>query len=125
MTLSTATPQLFWDYHNAKGEMEDPFTGAGADYVYVSFGKSLLTAGQEVSERGELEQLLDAALKAESSGRCIGGGYGTKRGYVDLLIYDGKRSLDLVVAALKGSRLGKGATIEYFAKEKRRQVVRV
>ena len=125
LTLTTAAPDLFRDHREAKGELEDPFAGTGADYVYVSFDKNLLTVGNEVEERGELEDLLDGVLKSRRSGQCVGGGFGLRRGYVDLLIFDGKRSMDLIVGALRGSRFAKGASIEYFAKEKRKQAVRL
>lgn len=125
VTLTTAVPQLFHDHREAEGKMEDPLENTGADYVYVSFSRDLLPAGKEVDTRYELEEALDNALKPHASGRCIGGGLGRERAYVDLLIFDGQRSLDLIVEVLKARNLPKGTTIEFFAKEKAKNRIRL
>lgn len=125
MTLSTAAPHLFYDYQEEDGRLEDPFAGTGADYVYVRFPKEFLESGKEIEQRGALEDALDHILKKNRSGRNIGGGMGSRNCYVDFLIFDGRNSIDLIVRALKDHRLPKETTIEYFAIEKRDQVVRL
>ncbi|WAC19963.1 hypothetical protein OVA24_01045 [Luteolibacter sp. SL250] len=125
MTLSTAVPHLFYDYQKAEGQLDDPFEGVGADYIYVRIPNGFLESGREVEQRAELEDVLDEALRKHAAGRLVGGGMGNRNCYVDLLIYDGKKSLDLVVGALGAYRLPKGATIEYFAKEKVGRVMRL
>lgn len=118
LTLTTATPNFFHDYWEANGKMEDLFGGLGADYLYVSIRRDFLPAGEEVDKRYELECALDTALKSHASGRCIGGGLGRERAYVDLLIFDGQRSLDIIVETTRDLNLPQGTTIEYFAVEK-------
>jgi len=44
---------------------------------------------------------------------------GTEFGYVDLLIYDGARSLAIVRETIKVLKLPSGTMIEYFAVDKR------
>ncbi|RYD23352.1 MAG: hypothetical protein EOP88_04585 [Verrucomicrobiaceae bacterium] len=118
LTLSTVVPRLFQDHREAQGKLDDPLKNTGADYLYISIPKDFLPAGHEVDKRYEIEDALDSALKSRNSGRCVGGGLGRERAYVDLLIYDGQRSLDIIAETLKARDLPKGTTIEYFAKEK-------
>lgn len=125
MTLSTAAPHLFFDYQEAEGQLDDPLGGSGADYVYIRIPNEFLESGKEVEQRGELEDSLDEVLRRHASGRLIGGGMGQRNCYVDLLIYDGRKSLDLIVEALSAHQLPKGAAIEYFAKEKLGRTIRL
>lgn len=118
ITLSTCTPALFRDHHEAEGKLKDPFEGTGADYLYVSIPKQYFPKGQEVDKRSEIEESLDEALRSKASGRCIGGGMGINRSYVDLLVFDGQRSVAIIVSALKAFDLPKGTMLEYFAVEK-------
>lgn len=121
LTLNTAAPNLFRDHREAKGGIEDPFKNIGADYLYVAIPKVYFPKGRETDVRGEIEDKLEAALKSESSGRCIGGGLGVHYGYVDLLVFDGKRSVEIIRKTLRSSNLPEGTAIEYFASEKRNQ----
>ena len=118
MTLSTTAPNLFVDYFDSNGQLEDPLEGSGADYVYVSIPKGFFVPGQEVDQRTELEERLDTALRAFRSGRVLGGGLGIEAGYIDLLIYDGQASLDVVVEALADRNLPRGSAVEFFAAKK-------
>ncbi len=119
LTQSTANPGLFREYMKAEGELPDPLAGTGADYLYVSIPRDYFPAGKETDFRGEIEEALDTALKTARSGRCIGGAFGTINGYVDLLVFDGARSTDLIQQTLHQFTLPRGAMIEFFAREKR------
>ncbi|MBK8475307.1 MAG: hypothetical protein IPL39_03100 [Opitutaceae bacterium] len=121
LTQSTANPKLFREYMKAEGELSDPLPGTGADYLYVSIPHEYFPAGKETDFRGEIEEALDDALKTAHSGSCIGGAFGTINGYVDLLVFDGARSRDLVQQTLRRFQLPRGSMIEFFAREKRGQ----
>ncbi len=116
---STMHPRLINEYLEAEGEMEDPLSGTGADYVFVAFDARILPAGAEATARGEIEDRLDQALKASASGRLLGGGWGTTNAYIDLLLFDGPASLEIVQQVLREKSVPAGSTINYFAKEKR------
>lgn len=124
-TLNTAVPNLFWDHREVNGELEDPLVNSGADYLYLSVPKHYFPQGKETDKRGELEDTLDAALGSYSCGRCLGGGFGTHHSYVDLLIFDGSRSIEIIRQALEPFRLPKGSNLEYFAIEKRDKSIRL
>lgn len=118
ITLSTVVPWLCHEYEKAEGRLEDPLAGTGADYLYLAIPRVFFPKGREVLKRGEVEDALDSALKGMTSGRCIGAGLGSERGYVDLLIFDGERSVEIILETLEAFDLPEGTTIEYFAKEK-------
>ncbi len=121
ITQVTALPAMVSQYMNSLGELSDPLAGTGADYLYVSIPRDYFPAGKETDFRGEIEEALDAALKTAQSGRCVGGAFGTVNGYVDLLVFNGARSLDRIIQTLRPFNLPRGSMIEFFAREKRGQ----
>lgn len=115
--------KLINEYLRSEGEMEDPLARTRADYVFVSFDARILPDGKQVDARGVIEDALDGALRAESSGRLMGGGLGREFAYVDLLIFDGHNSLDIIQRTLREHQLPSGTAIHFFAKEKAAQRV--
>jgi hypothetical protein len=117
----TAQMKLINEYLRAQGKLKDPLARTGADYVFVSFDVGFLPQGKQVETRGAIEDALDAALKAGRQGRILGGAMGTKSAYIDLLLYDGAASLEVVKQILKERKLPKGTAINFFAEGKRGQ----
>jgi hypothetical protein len=88
-----------------------------ADLVYVAFPSSHLPSGAEVNTRSAIEDALESALEAESSGQLLGGALGIDHAYIDLLLFDGESSLMIVKDVLRQARTPRAKTrIEYFAK---------
>lgn len=116
---STIHPQLLRDYVRAEGQLQDPLAGTGADYVYVAFAARILPSGRQTEARGEIEDQLNSQLKASSGGRSLGGAWGSENAYIDLLLFDGRASLEIVQRVLRERALPSGTSINYFAKEKR------
>lgn len=96
----------------------DPFDGHGAQYMYVAFDQSFLPESKPSAARGEFENALDAAMKADAAGMCLGGATGTKHGYIDLMLVDGANSVNIVRRILREKGFPKGTTIEHFAKSR-------
>lgn len=103
----------------------DPLEAWGAAYVFIAFDGSILPKGREVDARGEIEDALSSALELAASGRVLGGAMGLEHAYVDLLLFDGTNSLDIVQRVLREKRLPAGTSIEYFAKSKQSERVRL
>lgn len=103
---------------------EDPFEGTGAALVYVVLPRSVLTPGKEVDSRGEFEDAIAAEL-APDSGKILGGSIGYDHAYIDLLLFDGKDSLEIVKKALRSKGLGRGTSIEFFAKSRKSERIRL
>ena len=117
---TTSHMRLINDYLEADGEWEDPLAGTGADYVYLAMSIEHLPKGQEVETRGVFEDALEEGLRGEGLGRLLGGATGSRFGYIDLLIFDGERSIAAIERILKEKNAPKGMQLCYFAKEKRR-----
>lgn len=124
-TLSTAVPQLFTEYMDANGEIPDPLKGSGADYIYISIAKDFFPIGEEVAKRGQIEDALEAALSPIHAGRIVGGAFGSQYGYIDLLVFNGERSLAVIQNTLRAQKVPAGTMIEFFAREKRGQRIAV
>ena len=114
---------LVREFIRADGQLADPLAGTGADLIYVTFPAKHLPNGEEVAVRGCIEDALDETLRAAASGRLIGGAMGRKNAYIDLLIFDGAESLNLVRDVLLRQRLPASTTIRFFAKEKAGRVI--
>ena len=115
---STALYELIIDYYEAEGDLEDPLAGTGADYVFVSMDVQFFPEGQQVETREVIENALESALQAEQSGRVLGRAFGTQFGYIDLMLFDGQNSVQIVERVLREQNLPAGTAIDFFAKEK-------
>ncbi len=116
---TTVNFPLINQYTNAEGDMKDPLAGTGADYVFVAFAASILPPGRQVEIRARIEDALDAALRSSASGRLLGGATGTVNAYIDLLLFDGGNSIEIIKRLMREKGLPAGSSINYFAKEKR------
>jgi hypothetical protein len=114
---------LIKDYLAADGDLADPLAGTGADFVFVSFDSGILTAGKETEIRGRFEDALNDALEPAAAGHSLGGAIGRHQAYIDLVLFDGARSLAIVQQVLHEQQLPAGSAIHFFAKEKRGQEV--
>jgi hypothetical protein len=120
---STTLYDLILDYYEAEAELEDPLAGTGADYVFVSMDIHLFPEGQQMERRDAIESALVAALKSEHSGRVLGGAFGTHFAYLDLMLFDGHNSIQVVERVLREQNLPPGTAINFFAREKLSQRV--
>lgn len=122
---NTRHPCLINEYLKAEGELEDPLKSTGADYVFVGFDAKILPKGNESAARGEIEDALDQTLRTAGSGRLLGGAWGRENAYIDLLLFDGANSIEIVKTVLHEKALPPGSSINYFAKEKRKYRVEI
>jgi hypothetical protein len=115
--IAGTTCQIVLVAESEEGHLDpDPLEGTGAEYLYLAFPASHLPAGNEVAARAEIEELLEAVLGGAGSGRVLGGALGLDHAYVDVLIFDGANSVELIELALKPRGLPPGTTLERFAK---------
>jgi len=111
---STMHMPLINDYLEAKGKWDNPLAEYGANFFYLTIPTSWLPSGNEAGARGKIEDAIDAALRAEKSGRVLGGATGTKNAYIDLLLLDGTRSRELVMRVVKEQSLPKETALLPF-----------
>ncbi len=115
---TTMHPRLLNEYLRASGALPDPLAGTGADYVYAAFDVRILPRGEQSAARGVIEDALNLALRNAQSGRLLGGAFGARYAYIDLLLFDGQNSLAIVRDVLRQQNLPAGTAINFFAKEK-------
>ena len=83
----------------------------------------LLPKGQEVDYRCDIEDAISEALEANSGGKVFGGATGHVNFYIDVLIYDGDESLEIIKSVLRSRNLPDDTAIHYF--EKGREIHRL
>jgi hypothetical protein len=115
-TGTTRNFRLLRDYFNAEGNMDDPLAGSGAEFVFVAIDSGILPRGEEIGFRGDLEDAIADRLGSHHSGEAMGGACGTELSYIDLIIYDGARSLQHIRDVLIERGLPEGTGIHFFAK---------
>jgi hypothetical protein len=122
----TTLYDLIADYYDAEGNLEDPLAGTGADYVFISIDAQLFPEEQRMESIATVEEALSAALKSEQSGRrVLGWAFGPQFAYLDLMVFDGQASIQIVERVLREQNLPAGTTINFFAREKLSQRVTI
>ena len=116
---TTMHPGLINEHLKAQGELADPLSSTGADYVFIALDAAILPEGNQAHARGEIEDELDKVLRSATSGRLLGGAHGRQNAYIDLLLFDGPTSVEMVLESLRRRKLPPGTSLNYFAKEKR------
>ncbi len=117
--------RLLRDYFDAEGPCEHPLPDLGVDFVFVAIPTSHFPKGTEVAGRGEIEDDLITALEAEASGISIGGATGYTNCYIDLALYDGARSLEIVQKVLRKRRVPKQTCIHFFTTDRGKEVIAI
>ena len=100
ITLNTQNPRVTLDYIEAEGCLDDPIDNTGASYCFIQIPMSQFTEKKQVDIRAAWEDALEESLSKEQAGRILGGGLGTEFAYIDLLIFDGDRSMELIKQTL-------------------------
>ena len=100
LTLNTQNPSITLDYFDAEGALEDPIADTGASYLFIRIPISQFPEGQQVDLRAKWEDALRETFESAQSGRVLGGGLGTQFAYIDVLIFDGEKSLATIKETL-------------------------
>ncbi len=112
---STCIPSVVFELLEHEGKLpEDPFEGLGAEFAYVAIDGAVFPDGGESEVRGNIEDALGDALEQDLSGRTLGGAFGTRESYIDLLLLDGVHSREIVQRTLGALQLEGRARIESY-----------
>jgi hypothetical protein len=112
---TTCIPDTVFEFLDNDGKLqEDPFEGIGAEFAYIAMDASIFPDGGQVDVRSNIENAVNDALESESSGRTLGGAFGTDHSYIDLLIFDGDNSRQIVRDTLDRLQLQNRSRIESF-----------
>ncbi len=114
---------LIREHGAAEGRLVHPLPGLGVELAYVCLSRGCLPVGEEVDFRSDVEDALAEALKQRQEGDTFGGAMGAEWAYIDLMLYDGRRSLDTVLKVLRRRRLPKDTHVRWFTADKADVVV--
>ena len=115
---STSNFQVVREHLESDGDLEDPLFETGADMVYVEFDVGVLPEGDEVDFRSNIADAIHESLESEGTGQLLGGAMGSRNAYIDLLLFDTERGLELIKTELGNRELPEGTGVHFFAKEK-------
>jgi hypothetical protein len=113
---TTCIPDIVFDFLEHNGKLpQDPFEGTGAELAYAAIDGSVFPDGGQSEVRGRIEDALGNALANQLSGRTLGGAFGTGKSYIDLLLFDGANSRQIVQETFDELQLQGRSRIERFA----------
>lgn len=116
LTWTTTVPSLLHEFFDTKGKPADLLKGSGAEFLFVTIPKEMLPRGGEVDARFEIEEAFDKALKSAQSGTVVGGSLGPNGGYIDVLIFDGSKSVEIIKSVMSQLSMPKDASVFRFCK---------
>lgn len=109
----TRIPNLISAFLESGGPIDDDdLRNMGAHIAYLRFPSANLQEGNEVDSRAAIEDAIEEALQEADCGYCLGGAYGIEQAYIEFLLLDGQRSLELVENAIKPFALHGQVAIE-------------
>ncbi|MEL7496777.1 MAG: hypothetical protein AAFN77_04160 [Planctomycetota bacterium] len=110
---SSAVAELIFDFIENDGALEEnTFIGTGADLVYLRYDNSIFADGNQADERGNIEDTVNEALEAADSGSVLGGAFGSKYSYSEMILFDGANSRAIVDEELAKLNLQGRYTVE-------------
>lgn len=111
---TTAIRSVIGEFFSGQGKLaENPLQDTGARLAFVAIDGSVFPDGQQADVRGDIEDAIDEALKSQQAGRVLGGAFGQRKSYIDLLLVDGDNSVDVVSGELKRLQIHE-AQVHYF-----------
>lgn len=94
-------------YGRQRGPAENPVASSGAELMFLQIPRANFTPGEEIDNRGSIEEALEDAF-ADDLGYVVGGATGTDASYIDLILFDGERSHAAIAETLQGNPLANG-----------------
>lgn len=112
---TTCIPHVVFDLLENQGILpEDPLADTGAEFVYLAVDSSVFPDGKQSEVRGDIEDALTDRLAQDASGRVLGGAFGLHASYIDLILFDGDRSRELIQSTLADLQLHSKARLGTF-----------
>jgi hypothetical protein len=125
LTKVTRCMGLVREYFGSEGKFDDPLLKHGAAYVCLDVATDWFPDGDQANARGVVEEAIEKALEAENAGILIGGGMGLSRTYIDFLITDGSRSIELILEAARENDVPQDTVVRFLDQGMRDTVFKV
>ena len=88
----------------------------GADYIYLVFKNEFIIEDGKIEKRSKIEDYINDVLEKNHSGFLMGGATGINNSYIDVLVFDGIRSVKMIRKSVKSSFPNCNFEIRYFKK---------
>ncbi len=103
------------DYIDRGGVLEqDPIADSGAELIYLAIDGDVFPPGEQADVRGKIDDALSDVLDQHASGRTLGGAFGIHLSYIELILFDGPQSREIIVKTLADLQLHGRYRIESF-----------
>jgi hypothetical protein len=113
---SSVIAGIVMDYIDNGGKLdEDPIAGTGAELVYIAIDGEVFPDGQQADVRGNIDGAISESLQTNVSGETLGGAFGVHESYIELLLFDGERSREILERTLSDLQLHGRYRLEPFA----------
>ncbi|WP_193214477.1 hypothetical protein [Luteolibacter marinus] len=106
-------------YLRDPADFEDPFRELGASWIYLTVPTSSLPEDRLVESREEMAEIIHSSLAMGRHGIPLGGAIGEKSSYLDFLIFDGRRSIEIVQNAARKAGMPADTRLDFL--DSRRQ----
>jgi hypothetical protein len=113
---TTCIPNIIFEFLEKHGQLpENPLDETGAELAYVAVDGDVFPEGRQVDVRGNIEDAIDESLRDQASGRSLGGAFGARESYIELLLLDGENSRKIVLDTLQELQLANKSRLAFFA----------
>ena len=116
---------LIRSYLKAEGPCNHPVPDVGVDFVFVAIPVSFFPKGKEVDARCDIADEIVRELESTAAGMELGGATGSRSAYMDFVLYDGDRSLEIIKTVLSKHRVPKQTRIHFFTSDRVNEVIKV
>ncbi len=114
ITGYTCVPNVVLEFLNNEGSLdEDPIEGTGAEYVFVQIERGPESLADPLEFREAIENEISKRLNG-GGGYVVGGATGIQFSYVDIVIFDGNRSLTAIREAMEEMEVDDDYEIKSF-----------
>ena len=107
---------IVFDYIENGGKLDDdPIVGTGAELIYIAIDGDVFPDGEQADVRGKIDDAISESLEKHASGETLGGAFGLGESYIEMLLFDGVESRELVEQTLADLQLHGRYRMESFA----------
>ena len=110
--------KTFLGYLENPEGFQDPFQEMSAEWIYLSYPVEGTASDDALGKREDFADLIERNLVEQQSGIRLGGALGFQRCYIDFLVLDGSRSIELIRAAARETGMPCDTVVGYLSASK-------
>ena len=115
--IKTNNPALWNSQHSPLNFASERFSKFGEVFCYLKMDGSKDTSQEKFEDKSDIEDALDDILIKEKIGCFIGGGTGYRYSYIDLVLTDVEKGIQLIRETLQKGNISKSTWIMFYDEE--------